>query len=213
MSNLATITGKLTDLEDNAINGSVSVSLVYPNGSPISPNDLRLLGTAILGATSAVSTIAGTFSLTVLGNDVIEDLTGNFITYYEVSITPTGTNTPVWVGTYIFNSNQTYDLTSATPLTPVVPYPPVPSLVPANYVYAGPPAGANGPPSFRLLVAADIPGAEGGLGPVEVGEGTADVLMLTTLQGAGGGPADPQHVVGYAQVTISSVIYWVPLFQ
>jgi hypothetical protein len=56
-------------------------------------------------------------------------------------------------------------------------------------------------------------GGGGGLGPVEAGNGTSGELMLTTLKGSGGGPANPTTVVGYAEVTIGLSTYWVPLFQ
>lgn len=56
-------------------------------------------------------------------------------------------------------------------------------------------------------------GGGGGIGPVGTGNGASGQIMLTTLKGSGGGPANPAAVVGYAQVTIGATTYWVPLFQ
>lgn len=120
MSLLATITGNLVDLYDNAAQGRVVMQLIYPNGSPVQPDDLRIPGVAIIATRGAVSTIAGTFTISVLGNDVIADLANDTITYWNVTIIESGSNTPVWWGTYQFNSNSTYNLDSVVPIAPPI---------------------------------------------------------------------------------------------
>ena len=121
MSLLATITGNLIDLYGNPMNGRIALQLIYPNGNPVLPDDLRVTGTAIVATRGAASTIAGAFSVSVLGNDVVADIAGNVITYWNVVVIETGSNVPVWWGVYEFNSNGTYNLNTINPILPNIP--------------------------------------------------------------------------------------------
>lgn len=51
------------------------------------------------------------------------------------------------------------------------------------------------------------------IGSVGTGNGTSGELVLTTLKGTGGGPANPTVIVGYEQVIYGGATYWRPLFQ
>lgn len=50
-------------------------------------------------------------------------------------------------------------------------------------------------------------------GPNGFGAGASGTAVTTTTKGAGTGPTTPQTVVKYVQVTLSGVVYWIPLMQ
>ena len=210
----AVITGTFLNDQGNPVAGlpvNFSLETFHPQTGP-----WKIANTCILPNppdTITVNTTSnGSFIVTLWGNDVIEVAGGG--SYYQVLAGN-------FTGSFIFVQGDNYNLLTATPL---VPFPNTSPIAPpagsqaANTVYAGPTGGGAALPSFRDLVAADIPTIN--ISPVE-NAGVFTNTQQNDIFAVLGNSADPgtwysdlqagnfatEGVVGAVQVPASATVH------
>ena len=142
-----TLTGNFENLVGTST-GFVTLTLSDASNTGI---PLVISGTGLFAQILYTSVVGTNFSVTVYGNDVISPAT----TVYQIDIF-SAAGQLISSAPYFLSGGGTHDLSTLTPaniIPPVVPTNPIA----ANLVYSGPTSGAPGNPTFRSLVANDLP--------------------------------------------------------
>ena len=184
-----TITGNLIDLTGSMISGSATFMLQSSANSP----DFKIAGTGIVVPRVLTTTVGASFSQLLYGNDVIVDSFGNTTSYYNVLII-NSVGATIWNANYQFTGSGTINLLTATPINPGEIVPPDDNVVPANEFFGGPTSGSSAFPSYRLLVAADLPAS---------GFVTSVALTVPSIFSVSGSPITSTGTFALALVTES----------